>query len=101
MKPGLRRTKGVTRHAPVKFIFDQMELEAPAGESVAAALLANGIRAIRHGPEDGQPRGAFCFIGLCQECLVEIDGNQIESCRVSVRDGLEIGRVRYQKKPSP
>ncbi len=89
-----RIQKGVSRAATVRFVIDGIELDAPAGESLAAALMAAGIGTIRHGPMDGQPRSVFCLIGLCQECLVEIDGMQIEACRVNVSAGMQVNRLR-------
>jgi sarcosine oxidase subunit alpha len=90
----LRITKGVTRGPAATFQFDGRAIQAFAGESVAAALLAAGVRTLRHGPGDGGPRGAFCFMGVCQECVVEVDGARTESCRLPVRDGLKVSSVR-------
>ncbi len=94
MSAGVRIAGGVTRAASVEFVFEGQIVHAPEGESVAAALLAAGIRGLRDAPVSGAPRGAFCFMGVCQECVVEIDGSIVEACRVSVRDGLEVKRVR-------
>lgn len=69
--------------------------KAIAGESVAAALLAAGRIACRSTPVSGAPRGPFCLMGACQECLVEIDGraNQ-EACRVPVVAGMDVRTQR-------
>ncbi len=75
----------------VEFMFDGCSFTAIEGQSVAAALLAAGIRHLRDAP-DGSPRGAFCFMGLCQECLVEVEGVTIEACRLRVTPGLEVRR---------
>jgi len=84
---------GVTRSARVRFAFDGRAIDAHEGESVAVALLAAGVRTLRHAPVDGTPRGAFCLIGVCQECVVEIDGGRVEACRATVREGLDVRRV--------
>ncbi len=84
---------GVTRSRRVRFAFDGRAIEAHAGESVAAALLAAGVRTLRRAPVDGGPRGAFCLIGVCQECVVEIDGRRVEACRATVHEGLDVKRV--------
>ncbi|MEO3427509.1 (2Fe-2S)-binding protein [Pelagibius sp. CAU 1746] len=97
MKPGNKPGGGIARAKPVGFRFDGATYEAPAGESLAAALLANGIHHLRDGPEDRRPRGAFCYMGLCQECLVEIDGAYVEACRTPISQGLEARRLRYGK----
>lgn len=66
-------------------------LEAREGESVAAALLAAGVRTLRTAPRRGEPRGLFCGIGQCYDCLVEIDGEPGQrACMTRVRPGMSI-----------
>ena len=60
--------------APVTIYFDEQPLEARAGDSVAAALLAAGLATTRTPPVSGACRGPFCMMGACFDCLVEIDG---------------------------
>lgn len=86
---GLRET-GLGRGRTIRFSFDGDPVQAYEGESVAAALLAAGHRQLRMSPRGGQPRGAFCWMGLCQECTVVIDGVRRPACRVESRDGLVI-----------
>ena len=76
----------------VAFRFDGREVVGRRGESVLSALLAAGIVALRTGPEGG-PRGGFCAMGLCQECLVVVGGARVEACRTVVEEGLEVVRV--------
>jgi D-hydroxyproline dehydrogenase subunit gamma len=64
--------------------------DVPAGRSVAAALLAVGIRKLRESPRAGGSRGAFCMMGVCQECVVRIDGHLRQACMVAVTPGLAI-----------
>lgn len=76
------------------FSFNGTALSAAAGTSVAAALWAAGLRALRT-TRGGEPRGIFCGMGVCFDCLVEIDGcPNIRACRVPVADGM---RVRTQQ----
>lgn len=65
------------------------------GETLAAALLAGGHLAFRMTPVSGVLRGPFCMMGVCFDCLVEIDGvpNQ-QACQVLVRDGMKIRGMR-------
>lgn len=86
--PGLRMPG--TRLRPVQFRFDDAEIEAFEGESVAVALLAAGIRGFGRNPASGAKRGIFCAMGLCQECVVIVDGCAIEACRLPVRAGLDV-----------
>jgi predicted molibdopterin-dependent oxidoreductase YjgC len=81
---------GVRVTAPVRFRFDDVEVEAFAGESVAAALLAAGITTLRRAPADDAPRGAFCWMGVCQECVVRVDGQTVEACRLPVADDMRV-----------
>lgn len=66
------------------------QVSAAEGESVAAALLASGRWTFRR-DEAGAPRGPFCLMGVCQECLVEIDGTpNRRACLVPVVNGMRI-----------
>ncbi|MBB6123407.1 (2Fe-2S)-binding protein [Sphingobium subterraneum] len=76
--------------AKVTILFDGRPVDALEGESIAAALWAAGIRRLRTAPNNGGARGPFCMMGLCQECVVEIDGQVVEACRRTVSDGLKI-----------
>src|SRR4051812_40022734 len=66
---------------------------APAGCTVAAALLIAGITPTRTTPVSDSPRAPYCMMGVCFECLVEIDGvpNQ-QSCLIPVGEGMRINR---------
>jgi predicted molibdopterin-dependent oxidoreductase YjgC len=92
MAGDLRIDTGLARGPRIRFRFDGRELDGHAGESLAAALLAAGIRAIRSGVA-GDPRGAFCAMGICQDCLVRIEGVPVEACRTVLRDGLVVERI--------
>lgn len=77
------------RGMPATFLFNEQPIEAFTGESVAAALLAAGVTTLRRSP-NGHPRGAFCFMGACQECVVQVDGRRVEACRLRVEHGLAV-----------
>lgn len=89
------------RSATVRFTLDGEPFEAPEGESVAAALMAAGVATLRLAPNDGAPRGAFCLMGVCQECLLEAGGPDgpfhVEACRLPVRDGLALRRPMLER----
>ena len=78
------------RGAPVVILVDGEPVPCFAGETVAAALLADGRRELRRSPRTGGPRGAFCLMGACQECAIRIDGQVEPACMVEVRDGLVV-----------
>jgi predicted molibdopterin-dependent oxidoreductase YjgC len=85
---GLRMPGG--RGQTVRFSFNGELILAFAGETLAAALLASGIRVFGHSPVDGSSRGLFCAMGACQECVIKVDGSLVEACRTLVRDGMSI-----------
>jgi predicted molibdopterin-dependent oxidoreductase YjgC len=78
------------RGAPVAFTFDGRAVTGRAGQSVAIALWDAGIRTLRRSPRDGAPRGMFCAIGICQECVVMIDGVRRPGCTTLVQPGLRV-----------
>lgn len=77
--------------APVVVTIDDVDCEVRAGDSVAAALFASGRRASRTSAVSGAPRGPFCMMGVCFDCLVVIDDvpNQ-QACMVTVAAGMRI-----------
>lgn len=76
--------------AKVPVIFDGRELRLPEGANLAAAFLAAGILPLRHTPVTGAPRGPFCMMGACYDCLVEIGGETVQACMVEVAPGLDV-----------
>ena len=79
------------RAETVAFTFDGAPLTAEAGQTVGAALLAAGIRSWRRTRGGGRPRGLFCGIGACFDCLVDVNGDRaVRACLVPVRDGDEV-----------
>lgn len=86
----LRTTSGVTRPEAVTFEVDGASVSAPAGEPLATALAATGILGLRESPRNGAPRGAFCHMGLCQECIVAVDGHTVQACLTPVRAGMKV-----------
>ena len=69
----------------VAFEFEGRILQGRRGESLAAALTAAGERELRIA-RDGR-RGLFCGMGVCQECLVEIDGKPAQRACMTKLDG--------------
>ncbi len=83
---------------PVSFDFEGETVTAAEGETVAAALLAHGAGYTRRSVVSASPRAPHCMIGLCFECLVEIDGRpNRQACLTPVRSGM---RVRRQDGPA-
>jgi sarcosine oxidase subunit alpha len=61
------------------------------GDTVAVALLTAGVAAFRVTARLDQPRGPYCGMGVCFDCLVTIDNvPNRQACLVPVRDGMSI-----------
>ncbi|SES68186.1 (2Fe-2S)-binding protein [Nonomuraea wenchangensis] len=64
---------------------------AEPGQSVGAALVAAGIRDWRSTRRGGRPRGLFCGIGVCFDCLITVDGvPDRRACLTPAADGLHL-----------
>lgn len=75
----------------MRIVVDDQPLMAIEGDSVAAALLASGRLAFRTSPIEGAPRGPYCMMGACFECLVTIDGRENrQACMITVAEGMRV-----------
>lgn len=75
----------------VSFTFEGKSLSAANGDTVAAALLANGVVQFRQSVNSHAVRGPVCLIGNCFECLVEINGKANQrACQQQIQDGMQI-----------
>ncbi|HEU4568236.1 MAG TPA: (2Fe-2S)-binding protein [Marmoricola sp.] len=73
------------------FSFDGREVPFVPGQTVGAALTAAGIRSWRTTRVEGRPRGLFCGIGVCFDCLVVADGRPNQrACLLLARDGMRL-----------
>jgi len=86
-----RVDQAIRRGPEIEIIVDGRTVRAFEGESVAAALLAAGKRALRTTSRRGEPRGMYCGIGLCFDCVMTIDGQpNVRTCRTLVRAGMRV-----------
>jgi D-hydroxyproline dehydrogenase subunit gamma len=77
--------------ATVAVIVDGETEVAYPGETVATVLLAMGRQTFRHTDQLHAPRGLFCGMGVCFDCLVTIDGQaNVRACMTPVRAGMTI-----------
>jgi predicted molibdopterin-dependent oxidoreductase YjgC len=77
----------------LRLTFDGRSIPARRGDTVAAALLVSGIRATRLTARSGAPRGPYCMMGACFECLAIVDGvPNVQTCLTLVRDGMQVRR---------
>jgi len=64
-------------------------IDAYENDTVASALWAAGRRVCRYSPQKCQPRGIFCAIGYCSDCLMVVNGNpNTRTCIASVSEGM-------------
>lgn len=74
----------------VPVTLDGTPLMLPGGANLAAALLVTGVSRFRATPVSGAPRGPFCMMGACFDCLVTVGGVTRQACMMQVESGLEI-----------
>ena len=75
----------------LRITVDGRVLAAREGETIAAALLAEGIRVNRLTKKRHEPRGLFCGIGQCTDCVMVVNGvPNTRTCVTPVADGMVI-----------
>lgn len=73
--------------------FEGRPIKARTGDSIAVALLAAGVLELRTTPVSGEPRGPFCMMGACFDCLAVVDGvGGVQTCLTPVREGMSVER---------
>lgn len=79
----------------VTLLLDGQPVAAQAGETVAAVLLRQHEVWSRKSPVSGARRAPYCMMGVCFDCLAEVDGQgSTQTCLTIVRDGMEVRRQR-------
>jgi hypothetical protein len=72
-------------------MFDGRKIPFEPGQTVGAALHAAGVRSWRTTRVGDRPRGLFCGIGVCFDCLVTVDARVNErACRIDAIDGMDV-----------
>lgn len=84
--------KQEVKTATVEIVLDGQNTIVPADVSVAAALLAIGKITARTSPTAKEPRSPHCLMGICFECLMEINGVQRQACMTEVEENMVINR---------
>jgi predicted molibdopterin-dependent oxidoreductase YjgC len=82
----------VARGPALTVSLDGREVTAYEGETVATVLFAEGVISTRT-TVAGEPRGVFCGMGVCYDCLVVVDGiPNTRACMTPVSEGMVIAR---------
>jgi len=86
-----KRLEIIERGAPFTIQVDGEFITAYRGETLAAVLLAAGKMTMRMVPKKQSMRGYYCGMGICHECLVELeDGTKIRSCQTMIEPAMKI-----------
>lgn len=79
----------------VQIFVDGRPVLAREGEMIAAALIANGISTFRYTAHHNKPRGIYCGIGRCTDCVMVVDGvPNVRTCVTQVREGMHVTTQR-------
>ena len=89
----LRIKQKITRGQSFHIQVNGKVVTAYPGETIATILMAEGFQDFRHTARSGEPRGMFCGMGLCFDCLVTVNGeSNIRACITVVQPGDKIER---------
>lgn len=87
--------------ALVKFTFDGKEMEGFEGEPIAAALKAAGVMVHRYTKKEHKPRGIFCAIGRCTDCVMIVNGvPNVRTCITPLKEGIVV-QTQYGVSAEP
>jgi len=90
---GDRRAGGIARGEAFDLRVDGETVRAYPGETIAAALMAAGRRVLRHTAGRGEPRGVYCAMGVCGECVMVVDGEPgVRACVTPAAPGMIVQR---------
>jgi predicted molibdopterin-dependent oxidoreductase YjgC len=92
MDDSMFKTDSAERQNTVTVTLDGKSVSLPTGMNLAAALFGIGETISRISPTSHQPCSPHCLMGVCFECMMEIDGAQRQACLAEVRDGMVINR---------
>lgn len=85
----------------VEFTFDGKPMKGYEGEPIAAALKAAGVMIHRYTQKQHKPRGIFCAIGRCTDCVMIVDGKpNIRTCMTPLKAGMKV-QTQYGVSPLP
>ena len=81
----------IEKREEIEITVDGKVVKAIDGEPIASALLAAGITTFRRTSKKGEPRGYFCGIGLCTDCMMVVDGrSNVRTCVTPVKKDMQV-----------
>ncbi len=85
----------------VKFMYNDTEVQGYEGEPIAAALKAAGVMVHRYTRKEHKPRGIFCAIGRCTDCVMVVDGTpNVRTCITPLKEGMRV-QTQYGVSEKP
>ena len=85
----------------VDFYYDGKKLQGYEGASIAMARRVNGIMIHRYTAKRHEPRGVFCAIGRCTDCVMVVDGQpNVRTCITPLREGMKV-QTQYGATADP
>lgn len=85
----------LTKKRKISIYYNGKKIYGYEGEMIASVLYANGIRILRKTEKYKQPRGIFCAIGRCTDCVMTVNGiPNVRTCITPVKDGM---KIEFQK----
>lgn len=85
----------------VTFTYNDRELEGYEGEPIAAALKSAGVMVHRYTKKEHKPRGIFCAIGRCMDCVMVVDGKpNVRTCVTPLAAGMKV-QTQYGVSDKP
>ena len=88
---------------PITLLVNGRPVQAFGGQTIAAALLAAGHQTLRFTRRAGKPRGLFCAMGICYDCVVTVNGETgVRACMRRVEEGMQvISPAQFGRHESP
>jgi aerobic-type carbon monoxide dehydrogenase small subunit (CoxS/CutS family) len=95
MDNDLRIKRGISRGQSFSIQVDGQTVNAYPGETLVAVMLASGQHMFRHTMLSGEPRGLFCGMGVCFDCLVTVNGrHNVRACQTFAQPGDIVERQK-------
>ena len=86
-----RRLSGAGEVEWITVQVNDLPVPALRGEPLTATLVAAGVLTLGHSHKSGSPRGMYCGMGVCFECLVGVKGRgRVRACMTQAEAGMEI-----------
>jgi D-hydroxyproline dehydrogenase subunit gamma len=90
-----------TEPVPLTISVDGLPVTGLVGQSLAGVLLASGTVGFRRTSQEARPRGVFCGIGVCYDCLVDVNGlRDVRACQRRAADG-DVVVTQHDPLPAP